>query len=68
MEGAGERGGEEDDSRGLLRPLVGMGRELVSRFSDGELLLSIGDGLLKVGWVFQLRTLVRSYMGCGAGH
>ena len=29
--GRGKRGGEEDDSRRLLRRLVGVGREIVSR-------------------------------------
>ena len=43
----GERGGEGDGSRRLLRPLVGVGRELVSTLSDCRLLSSISAGLLK---------------------
>ena len=45
--GVEERGGEEDGSRRLLRPLVGLGSELVSTGSDGRLLSSISAGLLK---------------------
>ena len=47
VEEAGERGGEGDGSRRLLRPLVGVGRELVTTLSDGRLLLSTSAGLLK---------------------
>ena len=47
VEEAGERGGEGDGSRRLLRPLVGVGRELVTTLSDGSLLLSTSAGLLK---------------------
>ena len=43
VEEAGERGGEGDGSRRLLRPLVGVGRELVSTLSDGRLLSSIAS-------------------------
>ena len=47
VEEAGEEGGEGDGSWRLLQPLVGVGLELVFRWSDGWLLSYISAGLLK---------------------